>query len=55
MFQMPSLLLKFQWNPARLVIKARGLREKRVRKPLAKAKNAAKTKEAEAGNQEIDP
>ena len=55
---MPSLLLKFQKNPARLVIKARGLREKKTRtkgrSKFAKAKDAAKMKEAEAGNQEID-
>ena len=40
------------------MIKAEGPREKRKdkgKKPSAKAKDAVKTKEEEAGNQKIDP
>ena len=53
LFQMPSLLLKFQWNPARLVIKARGQRGKgkdKGKKLSAKAKDVAKMKEVEVGS-----
>ena len=58
---MPSLFLKFQRDPARLVTKARGLKGKKGKgkdkgkKPSTKAKDAAKAKEAEIETQEVDP
>ena len=59
---MPSLFLKFQRDPTRLVTKARRLKEKkkartktRGKSPLPRPKMQPKLKEAKARTQEVDP
>ena len=55
------LFLKFQRDLARLVTKARGLKEKKARtktrgkSPLPRPKMQPKLKEAKARTQEVDP